>query len=279
MGRAYHTATLLPDGKVLVTGGMSWYGGAAGTWFNLNVEVYDPAIRRFDQVGWLSSRLMSSTATLLQDGRVLIAGGKDRQGGASGRYLYSAGVFLYQDPEIIIHRLTVGSEAPASGVAIAIDPPDIFGAAAGATAASRHYREDTAVTLAAPLTAANGNAFARWDGCDSTSGPQASRCTVAMDEERVVTAVFAPAAADPLAVTAVSPASGPATGGTSVTITGTGFGASQGTGAVSFGGVAATVNSWADRQIMCTAPAHSAGTVGVTVRDSSGRSVTKSAAL
>jgi hypothetical protein len=68
-----------------------------------------------------------------------------------------------------------------------------------------------------------------------------------------------------LTVTGVSPGSGPATGGTPVTITGTNF---TGANTVKFGGTAnatgaMTVNS--DTQITVTSPAHAAGPVDVTV--------------
>ena len=74
------------------------------------------------------------------------------------------------------------------------------------------------------------------------------------------------------AVSQVNPVSGPTTGNTNVTITGTNFisGAT-----VSFGGTAATnvtvVNA---TQITATAPAHAAGTVHVTVTTSGGTSAT-----
>jgi IPT/TIG domain len=55
-----------------------------------------------------------------------------------------------------------------------------------------------------------------------------------------------------LTVTNLSPSSGPV--GTSVTITGTGFGASQGTSTVTFNGVAATPTSWADNSIVVPVP-------------------------
>ena len=72
------------------------------------------------------------------------------------------------------------------------------------------------------------------------------------------------------AVTSVNPNSGPTTGGTSITITGTNF---AGTTAVNFGGTAATtytVNT--ATQITATSPAHSAGVADVTVTTTGGTS-------
>ena len=73
-------------------------------------------------------------------------------------------------------------------------------------------------------------------------------------------------------VTAISPTSGTANGGTAVTITGTNFvsGAS-----VSLGGTAATkVNVVSSTSITATTPAHSAGAVNVVVTNSNGESGT-----
>ena len=77
------------------------------------------------------------------------------------------------------------------------------------------------------------------------------------------------------AVTGVSPASGPLAGGTTVTITGTGFSAAT---AVDFGAVAASsviVNS--DTQITAVSPAGTVGTVDVTVTTADGTSATSPA--
>jgi energy-converting hydrogenase Eha subunit A len=71
-------------------------------------------------------------------------------------------------------------------------------------------------------------------------------------------------------VTGVSPAAGPASGGTSVTITGTGF---TGATAVKFGGTAATSFSVkSDTSITATSPAGQAGAVDVTVTTPGGTS-------
>jgi N-acetylneuraminic acid mutarotase len=73
--REDHTATLLPDGRVLVVGGK---GAAAGR----SAELFDPATGNWTAAGDLNSRREGHTATLLPNGQVLVAGGK---GAAAGR--------------------------------------------------------------------------------------------------------------------------------------------------------------------------------------------------
>lgn len=67
--RAAHTATTLPDGRVLVAGGFTEKGSAKGA------ELYDPGAGRFSPLQPMKTTRHSHTATLLPDGRVLIAGG------------------------------------------------------------------------------------------------------------------------------------------------------------------------------------------------------------
>ncbi|WP_336691434.1 IPTL-CTERM sorting domain-containing protein [Delftia acidovorans] len=78
-------------------------------------------------------------------------------------------------------------------------------------------------------------------------------------------------------VTSISPTAGPTGGGTTVTITGTGFSAALPTGAVRFGGTIATYTINSNTQITATAPAGSAGTVDVTVTTVGGTSATSAA--
>ena len=73
--RAYATATVLPNGKVVFAGGQDGTGVAQGT-----VEIYDPATGQFAFVGVMSTARKSHTAVLLNDGTVLIAGGIDGKG-------------------------------------------------------------------------------------------------------------------------------------------------------------------------------------------------------
>jgi N-acetylneuraminic acid mutarotase len=79
IGRALHTATLLLDGRVLVVGGVSVTLRDGGRFPNQSVgaEIYDPAIDRWSRTGPMSLDRLGHTATLLHDGRVLVAGGLD----------------------------------------------------------------------------------------------------------------------------------------------------------------------------------------------------------
>jgi hypothetical protein len=67
--RQFHTATLLPNGKVLVTGG----GSSGGYLFS--AELYDPATGTWTTTGTMTTNRISHTATLLPSGKVLVAGG------------------------------------------------------------------------------------------------------------------------------------------------------------------------------------------------------------
>ncbi|MET3987943.1 IPT/TIG domain-containing protein [Streptomyces sp. PvR034] len=79
----------------------------------------------------------------------------------------------------------------------------------------------------------------------------------------------------PLAVTGLSVSQGPASGGASVTLTGTGL---AGARAVRFGTTPATgVTVVNDRTVTATVPAHAAGTVDVTVTTPAGTSPTSAA--
>ena len=66
--RDYHTATLLPNGKVLVVGG---YNGS----YLSSAELYDPVTGTWTATGALSTARRSHAATLLPNGKVLVAGG------------------------------------------------------------------------------------------------------------------------------------------------------------------------------------------------------------
>ena len=80
--RSSHTATLLPNGKVLIAGGF----GSSG--YLSSAELYDPASGMWSSTGGLSTARYEHTATLLPNGKVLVAGGENGSGSLSSAELY-----------------------------------------------------------------------------------------------------------------------------------------------------------------------------------------------
>jgi len=78
--RVGHSATLLPSGKVLIAGGLAGRVFEGGPGIVASTEIYDPQTRRFTAGPNMSSGREGHAAVLLADGKVLIAGGADRDG-------------------------------------------------------------------------------------------------------------------------------------------------------------------------------------------------------
>jgi len=83
--RQSHTATLLPNGKVLIAGGSDHNGVLA------SAELFDPATGSFSDAGAMTTPRAGHEATLLPNGKLLITGGVD------GRFNRLASAELY-DP-------------------------------------------------------------------------------------------------------------------------------------------------------------------------------------
>src|SRR4051794_41672407 len=102
--RSQHTATLLPNGKVLIAGGARWTRSGAelrdcyvpGIGCILaSAELFDPGPGTFSRTGDMTTARRMHTATLLADGRILIAGGYIGRGAIASAELYdpSTGTF------------------------------------------------------------------------------------------------------------------------------------------------------------------------------------------
>ncbi|MEV6984616.1 IPT/TIG domain-containing protein [Sphaerisporangium sp. NPDC051017] len=172
-------------------------------------------------------------------------------------------ITYYQVPAIT--GISPASGPTTGGTTVTITGADLTGATAvvfGDTAASFTVDSDTQITATSPATTAAGAVDVK------VTTPGGTTATTNDDKFTYVN----PAPT----ITAVNPATGPAGGGTSVTITGTNL---TGATAVAFGGTAATsftVNS--ATSITATSPAATAaGAVDVKVTTPDGTSATSSA--
>ncbi len=129
--RYLENATLLPDGTVLVTGGTSQQNDANGNALRGAVyaaELWNPQTGQWTTMSSMKvPRMYHSTALLLPDGRVLVAGGGEPQstGEATGTTHQNMQIFsppyLFRGPQPVI------SSAPATatyGQTISVTSPD-----------------------------------------------------------------------------------------------------------------------------------------------------------
>ena len=89
--RVFHTATLLPDGQVLVAGGAS---NNSDTGITNTTEIYNPRTGRWTMTSAMGDVRARHTATLLANGEVLVAGGaQGTSGNDSGSPTASAELY------------------------------------------------------------------------------------------------------------------------------------------------------------------------------------------
>lgn len=83
-----HTATLLDDGKVLVAGGVVQ---ALKPTYSASVSIYDPSTNAFSAAKPLAEGRANHTATLLNDGKVLVVGGNKLAGSLTSVEIFDPG--------------------------------------------------------------------------------------------------------------------------------------------------------------------------------------------
>lgn len=103
--RSGQSATLLPDGKVLIAGGMR-----RNQDFYKSAELYDPATGKFQPTGEMSIGRVGHIAVLLRSGRVLIAGGWVGNGGTDSAELYDPATGKFR----VIAKMTIRRGGPSA---------------------------------------------------------------------------------------------------------------------------------------------------------------------
>jgi hypothetical protein len=120
--RYWHRATLFPSGMVLITGGRGQESSDVAPELT-SAELYDPAAKTFTATGSMTSPRSGHTATLLCDGKVLVAGGS---GGASadlydaqaGRFTATGSMTVPRYDESTATLLSNGQVLIAGGVGV-----------------------------------------------------------------------------------------------------------------------------------------------------------------
>jgi YVTN family beta-propeller protein len=88
-GRAQQVSVVLPNGKVLLIGGVSNVSTLA------TAELYDPATRTFAPTGSMSQPRFYAAGVLLADGRVLVTGGFNTPEGSNTAEIYDPATGLF----------------------------------------------------------------------------------------------------------------------------------------------------------------------------------------
>jgi hypothetical protein len=150
---------------------------------------------------------------------------------------------------------TATSALPDSGTVTTTANGDLLLGAVGTTDA-RTFTAGSGYTIEDFVPAEPNTKLIAEDQIQQAAGATSASASIATsDAWGAIVAAFKPAASGGTAgpqITAISPTSGPA--GTSVTITGTNFGATQGTSTVSFNGAAASPTSWSAASIVAPVP-------------------------
>jgi N-acetylneuraminic acid mutarotase len=145
VARSRHSATLLPNGKLLVAGGYNQNGGGLVL---ASAEIYDPVAATWTLTGSMSVARELQSATLLPNGKVLVAGGLDAVGTSASAEIY--------DPVAATWTLTGSMSAARQGPSATLLANGTVLVAGGGPANAEIYDPAAGTwSLAGSLSAAN----------------------------------------------------------------------------------------------------------------------------
>jgi large repetitive protein len=207
--REQQSATLLPDGEVLVAGGLNEGGSCCGQFEYSTAELYNPAAGTWAPTASMAAKHAGQTATLLPGGWVLVAGG-----GTSVAEIYEPGPGIWVSPgamsTVRTHQtatllpngrvLVAGGDGPdgqpqttaeeflaGNGPLVTVTPGSIaFGGQQVGTVSAAHFYTVTNVGSAglvvtgATVTGKNPGDFRVHTGCAGAPVPPGGTCTMAV---------------------------------------------------------------------------------------------------
>jgi Domain of unknown function (DUF1929)/IPT/TIG domain/Glyoxal oxidase N-terminus len=271
-------AVILPTGGVLALGGSAHDEDASTA--SLNADLYNPGSNSFSSAGANSyPRLYHTVALLLPDATVWLAGSNPSRGNYESHMESYRPAYLYtrdgNNNVVAAPRPTISSTPSniAWGGQFSVSTPDaanISQAVLVRPGSSTHSFDMDQRLVGMSFTAGSGSLTVTGPP-NSKIAPPGYYMLFLINNNGVPSVasfvLLGSSGSNPApTVSAISPATGAGSGGTAVTITGTGFlsGAT-----VSLGGTAATgVNVVSSTSITATTAAHSAGSVNVVVTNS-----------
>jgi galactose oxidase-like protein/Kelch motif protein len=175
-GRHYHTASLLSDGTVLVAAG---FNPAVSNGLLASAERYSPTTGKWSSAGSLSVARRDAMAAMLQDGRVLVAGG-DGYGTFSSAEIFSPATNRWSSAGsmTVAHALATATQLNDGRVLIAGNSyqGDLFSPSTGTSSATGNMvysdlQETAAVLLGDGRVLVTGGYNNRCDSTGEYCGP------------------------------------------------------------------------------------------------------------
>ena len=264
--RHSHSATLLANGKVLIAGG---YNGS----YLGSAEVYDPAAGTFTATDSLTAIRDSQTATLLSGGTVLIAGGTDGSNSLTSAEIYDIGEGYPSSRQPVISTGPfAGVSEPATMTLGGTEFAGDFESSGGGTNnSSTNYPllrlqriDNEQISFVPPSTAWSDSSFTSMTLMGFANGfYRVAIVTNGIPSNQRLISIAYPAPT----ITTTSFTAGPASGGQSLTISGTHL---DNLWNVTIGGAVASVISGNATSIMVTTPAGTPGASSLAVNTAGG---------